>query len=84
MKKTKPRKRKRFDFDTILLLLMLMVGCTSALVGFSFGRSAIKQVNPNPTDRRVLRPNQLNKPRKVNRKPVVKCDKIALLLVERA
>ncbi len=73
MSNPKPRKRKskRLDFNTILLLLMITVGCTSALVGFLFGRNAIQQVNPNPTDRRVLRPNQLNKPRKVNTAPVV-------------
>lgn len=63
------RKRRRLDFNTILLLLMIAVGSASTLVGFLFGRSAIKQVNPNPTDRRVLRPNQFNKPRKVNIAP---------------
>lgn len=69
MPKLRPPKSKGFDFYSILFLLMLIVGCSAALVGFILGRRAIKQVNPNPSDRRVLRPQNYNKPRKVNSVP---------------
>ncbi|MCS6958471.1 MAG: hypothetical protein RMK91_00265 [Pseudanabaenaceae cyanobacterium SKYGB_i_bin29] len=69
MPKSRSKKKLTGDFYTILLLLMLIVGFSSALIGFILGRQAIKQVNPNPSDRRVLRPNHHNKPRKVNSTP---------------